>query len=586
MANAGDIRWFKEHFHAEIEAKVAGTVFDLDMLTAIACQETGEIWPVLRQESGLSVAQIVALCVGDTLDRGRTFPRNKRDLISAPDGQKMFDIARKALVDMAVHIRSYQGAAAHPDKFVKGFGIWQFDLQFFKAGDKESDPEFFLDKKYEQVAGTLDKAIIELREALKKTPFANKPSLSDVEMASVAIAYNTGSFKPSRGLNQGFQAPGDPRTYGEHVFDFIRLSKTVPVPGGTPSLPAPPPGRAIVPAPTPVTATGPAFVVDTRQDPLRLRSAPEVSDPPGENVIALLPDGQPVQAITGQPINGFMEVETNLFGAHFVGFAFAELLKPVSAQEPVTPPGPISPEEALVSPVTPQRAPAATPIPQVFMPQRPGTITRRSDPADAHSLNEPDQPGRQGTTPADLVAELNAIIEFLGVDNPAHQRYQPHDGLTFCNIYVHDFCHLAGVYIPRVWWTQRAIIEITQGNQVEPLIGDTIDELRANDLFRWLRDFGSRFEWRQTGTLDKLQQNANQGGLSIIVARRKQDGKSGHIVMVVPEGGRLRARRNPGGEVIAPLQSQAGATNFRRGTSTLNWWNDDRFAESAFWIHA
>ena len=56
--------------------------------------------------------------------------------------------------------------------------------------------------------------------------------------------------------------------------------------------------------------------------------------------------------------------------------------------------------------------------------------------------------------------------------------------------------------------------------------------------------------------------------------------------MVVPEGGRLGARRNSGGEVIAPLQSQAGATNFRRGTSTLNWWNDDRFAESAFWIHA
>ena len=49
MANAEDIQWFKEQFHAEIEAKVAETVFDLDMLTAIACQETGEIWPVLRK---------------------------------------------------------------------------------------------------------------------------------------------------------------------------------------------------------------------------------------------------------------------------------------------------------------------------------------------------------------------------------------------------------------------------------------------------------------------------------------------------------------------------------------------------------
>ena len=26
--------------------------------------------------------------------------------------------------------------------------------------------------------------------------------------------------------------------------------------------------------------------------------------------------------------------------------------------------------------------------------------------------------------------------------------------------------------------------------------------------------------------------------------------------------------------------------NFRHGTSTLNWWKSDQFAESAFWLHA
>jgi hypothetical protein len=78
---------------------------------------------------------------------------------------------------------------------------------------------------------------------------------------------------------------------------------------------------------------------------------------------------------------------------------------------------------------------------------------------------------------------------------------------------------------------------------------------------------------------------ANQGGLAVIVARRKEDGRSGHIVMVVPETQAHRAKRNGAGEVIAPLQSQAGESNFRFGTSTLNWWNDDRFAEAAFWIH-
>jgi hypothetical protein len=42
-------------------------------------------------------------------------------------------------------------------------------------------------------------------------------------------------------------------------------------------------------------------------------------------------------------------------------------------------------------------------------------------------------------------------------------------------------------------------------------------------------------------------------------ARRRDDGRSGHIVMVVPEADSNRARRKSDGEVIAPLQSQAGS---------------------------
>ena len=97
---------------------------------------------------------------------------------------------------------------------------------------------------------------------------------------------------------------------------------------------------------------------------------------------------------------------------------------------------------------------------------------------------------------------------------------------------------------------------------------------------------GSRFGWRQTSTLTKLQTEANAGAVGLIVARRKIDGKSGHIVMVVPETEEEQARRDGSGEVIAPLQSQAGARNFRYGTGTLNWWKSEQFADSAFWIHA
>src|SRR5262249_44076252 len=150
----------------------------------------------------------------------------------------------------------------------------------------------------------------------------------------------------------------------------------------------------------------------------------------------------------------------------------------------------------------------------------------------------------------------------------------------------HDYCHLAGVYLPRVWWTPGAIESLAQGQSVQPLYGNSIDEQRVNELFYWLRDFGLRFGWRQTGTLSKLQLEVNQGAIGLIVARRKQEGRSGHIVVVVPETDAHRARRDAAGEVIAPLQSQAGGNNFRYGVGKPNWWKDARFEEHAFWLHA
>ncbi|MBR0680155.1 hypothetical protein GXW74_06630 [Roseomonas eburnea] len=568
MPTAEDIRWFKEQFQAPIAAAIAGTPFDVDMLVAIACQETGHIWSTLRRKN-MPTAQILALCVGDTLDDTagrRAFPRNKAELIAAPKGQMMFDIARKALVDMAVHINGFAGVAANPNKFCHGYGVFQRDLQFFKV-----DPDYFLQRRYETFGDTLAQCLGELKRGLRKLGFENKASLSDMEFAFVAIAYNTGGFRPGKGLRQGhFDGR---KFYGEKVFEFVRLAHTVAGPGGAPAIAPPPPGAAIMPPPTPVAAQGAFFAVETLEAPLRVRSEPRKSDPPGKNVVAHLPDGHIVRAVTGRPVNGFLEIETSLSGANIHGFCSLKLLVP-------------APGATEVPVVAPAAAPPTRGVVAVFMPRREGTVTKRTAPAGAHSLNEPDQPGRTGTTPQELVTEIGKIIDYLAVDRSTHRRYQPGGGKTFCNIYAHDFCLLAGTFLPRVWWTQRALDALAAGREVKPLIGDTIREMRANDLFRWLDDFGTAFGWRRTGTTTKLQEAANQGAIGLIVARRKEDGKSGHIVIVVPETATDSARRNPAGEVTAPLQSQAGATNFRRDTGRANWWNGEEFAESAFWVHA
>ncbi|HYG07996.1 MAG TPA: SH3 domain-containing protein [Stenotrophomonas sp.] len=580
MPNREDIAWFKQTFAERLEAALAHSAFSLDFLVALACQETGEVWPLLRR-AGLDEDELLALCVGDTLDAsgGRSaFPRTRAELEAAPEGARMFQIARQALQDMARYVPEYARAAQKPDKFCHGFGLYQRDLQFFRQ-----DPPYFLQRRYARFDDTLAVALNELEEHRRRIGLGQRVPLSVLDMVAVAIAYNTGRYDPRKGLNQGYRPPGG-KYYGQSLFDYLRLSETVAIGDAAPLIEPPAPGEAIVPPPSPLTASGPFLRVDTRVSTLYLRSAPRISTPPRGNVVGELPDGHAVRALDGKTVNGFIAVETSLAGALLRGWAAARYLKPAPDVQEIAV---IAPPQSLrrQGDAAVATAPSGA-IPAVWMPRTAGSITRRTAPANAHSLNEPGQPGRQGSTPDALRAELAAIIAWLDSEKPTHKRYQPRDGLTFCNIYSHDFCHLAGAYLPRVWWSAPALLKWQAGQSVQPLIGNTLREMRANDLFRWLRDFGPGFGWRQTGTLDKLQLAANQGALGLVVARRKEEGKSGHIVLVVPETDSQRARRDAAGNVIAPLQSQAGARNFRYGTGQAGWWNRETFAEFGFWIHA
>lgn len=567
MPTADDIRWFKGQFQPAIEAALAGTPLTVDFIAALACQETGEVWPLLRR-AGLPLDQVLALCVGDTLDsdRGRSaFPKTKADLVAAPQGQAMFDIARQALVDMAKYVQSYGGAASRPNKFCHGFGLFQRDLQFFR-----SDPNYFLNKDYEQFDKTLGMALDELRHGIAKLGFRGRTSLSDLELCAVGIAYNTGGYKPGLGLRQGHVSGG--RYYGESLFDYLRLAHTVAVDGAAPFVSPVVPGMAAVLPPSQVTAGGPSMRVRVAEGMLRLRSEPVISEPPQKNVVGHLPDGHVVRLLADKAKNGFVQVETSLLGALLNGYASTKFLEPATA-------------DAGIAVVAPETTNPTTGIVAVYAPSKPGVITKRRGIANALSLNEPNQPGRSGETADVLRQELAAIVEWLDTENAAYLRYWPRDGLTFCNIYAHDFCHLSGIYLPRVWWTSKALVELAQGRPVEPRLGATISEVVANELFAWLRDFGPTFGWRSTGTLTKLQTEVNQGAVGVIVARRKEGKRPGHIAVVVPENADWSAKRNTAGEVVAPLQSQAGSTNFRYGTGKLDWWQGEQFADFAFWIH-
>jgi hypothetical protein len=234
------MRWFKDQFGSRMAAAIKGTPFTIDLLTAIAVQETFEIWGLIYKK--LPMDQVLALCVGDSIGgpTRKAFPASKDALLSVknPDGKAMYDIARAALADVGAYIKPYK-SAWEKGKFCHGFGIFQYDLQFFKK-----NPDYFLKKQWADFGVCLSRVITELTEACKGAKLIGKPTLTDEELCQVAIVYNSGpkNFKAAKGLKQGFYNKGDKTYYGENIFDYLQAAKAIS------SGPAAPGLRGMVPS--------------------------------------------------------------------------------------------------------------------------------------------------------------------------------------------------------------------------------------------------------------------------------------------------------------------------------------------------
>jgi len=224
--------------------------------------------------------------------------------------------------------------------------------------------------------------------------------------------------------------------------------------------------------------------------------------------------------------------------------------------------------------------PATNPIPSVHLPEYSSIAKRSLTTGRAFALAELDQPTRTVGT----AEELTGIVRYLNVEVSA--RYARTPVTTFCNIYACDYCYLAGVYLPRVWWTERALKEIAAGRALPVKYAETVAELNANSLYAWLRDFGPSFGWIRATSLEQLQAAANAGQVSVICAQRKQLDKPGHIAAVVPEAAPLFVAERNGTQIRLPLQSQAGARNFCFSCVPGKWWEGAQFQAYGFWIHS
>ena len=282
-------------------------------------------------------------------------------------------------------------------------------------------------------------------------------------------------------------------------------------------------------------------------------------------ILARLRQGQRVEEVsaTPPPPAGWRRVRADLQGTPVEGYVKAFLLK-----KAVSPPVPLLP---LVLPKIPEaRLRSPDPVRR----------NQSGDGARVYDLTEPNQPSRPGPTRAARAQQLGTILAYLHVSQSA--RYAAGRGKTCCNIYAHDYAHLAGTYVPRVWWTRKALVALAAGQPVHPAYGTTVQELNANSLYNWFEEFGTDFGWRRSVDLTEVQNAANTGQVCIISGQRKDLNTAGHICAVVPETAQHRATRQ-GERVTLPLMSQAGARNFEYGGRV--WWTGAQFGRFGFWIH-
>jgi hypothetical protein len=298
----------------------------------------------------------------------------------------------------------------------------------------------------------------------------------------------------------------------------------------------------------------PKYQVAAEQLNLR-RSPKKVST----NILCALPHQHSVEVVdTSNPV--WWKVKTSVSGMMLEGYVFKNFLEPKVPGKSVKETGSKPPEADL------------------------GTNPKANLNSKTHRHCRLSSNGAPTRNPNDKfekkVTAITAIINYLDVEKSA--RYEPQNPPTFCNIYAYDVCCLANVYLPRVWWTGKALRLFAQGKPVEPRYAETVTELNANSLHEWLKDWGNDYGWQRTFDLTELQTAANKGNIGLITAKRIDLNRSGHIVCVLPETNKHKAKRR-GEAVSEPLQSQAGVTNKKIFTGT--WYLSTKYSENGFWIH-
>jgi hypothetical protein len=223
MATEDLMRWFHGEFSSPTAKAVQGTPFSPELILSIAVKEVGYLIARMLPDQ-LTTDQILLRCVGDTIERkAEKFPSDRADLEEEPDGPEMFQVAREALQLVSEYSGTYKSVFdKQPDAFCRGFGIFQYDLQFYLE-----DPAFFLDRRWQVFDECLSRLIQELFDAMGRNRWRERKSLDFAEQVGLAIAYNAGRYRPERGLKQGHRNRKTGLFYGEEFHRLLQSAESL-----------------------------------------------------------------------------------------------------------------------------------------------------------------------------------------------------------------------------------------------------------------------------------------------------------------------------------------------------------------------
>jgi hypothetical protein len=184
------IEWLQTNFGDAIENAITGTPFEAKHIYGIALQETAYRW--INWIDKVSANDVLKYCIfdatGDTPDtkgERKAFPTCKENMLGSYPASFV-----EMLVSEGNKMRQIMGWSAK-DFLYKGYGIFQYDLQFVK-----NDKAFFEQKLWYSFDECLKRCVKELngKYAIHKNIFASIKGYNGAGVAATNYANNVTYF--------------------------------------------------------------------------------------------------------------------------------------------------------------------------------------------------------------------------------------------------------------------------------------------------------------------------------------------------------------------------------------------------------